>query len=549
MVPPVILLQALLAVGFASQVPAEGRHDEADLLYSTQLRFAADGQPVVTVGLMEGQEVVTLSAGGGLTVMLSGPADSAITLPPGHALTFSARDASAGETRYRVALESLPPSEFAGMVEARHRWTDRGLKVDSIELGGVVGYPSRVLDNRRSFLVESATHPTEAAARARAAELAGEWNLAEVPGVYAEPIKRARGTVLAVDRATGATLRQRDLMAVVAADGGDIEVKRVEYARGYAQHGFQDRAFHGTIIVAIDPSGALAVVNRVPAEEMLRGLVPAETFPSAPGAALDAQAITARGELLAKLGVRHLADPFLVCSEQHCQVYAGKSREEPSTNAAVARTRGLMLFDGDDHLVDSVYSASCGGHSENNEIVWGGQPRAPLRGVADGRSREGLPWSRGQAPSEAELRRFIEHPPRSWCAVTSLGRGSFRWEKTLPDAELDVMVNARHPVGHVTGVEVVGRGVSGRVTAVRFVGTGGEITVERELPVRRLLGNLKSGMFVVDRLAGAWRFVGGGYGHGVGMCQYGAIGMAEHGATAAEILKHYYSGAAVEKVY
>lgn len=549
MVPPTLLLQALLALGFVSQVPAEGRHDESDLLYSTQLRFAADGQPVVTVGLMEGQQTVTLSARGGLTVTLSGPADSAITLPPGHALTFSARDASAGETRFRVALESLPPSEFAAMAEARHRWSDRGLKVDSIELGGVVGYPSRVLDNRRSFLVESVAHATEAAAAARAAELAGEWNLAEMPGVYAEPVKRARGTVLAVDRTTGATIRQRDLMAVTAADGGDVEVKQVEYARGYAQHGFQDRSFHGTIIVAIDPSGELAVVNRVPAEELLRGLVPAETFPSAPDAALEAQAITARGELLAKLGVRHLADPFLVCSEQHCQVYAGKSREEVSTNAAVARTRGLMLFDGDAHLVDSVYSASCGGHSENNEVVWGGQPRAPLRGVADARTRDGLPWSRDQAPTEAELRRFLEHPPKSWCAVTSLGRGSFRWEKSLPDAELDTMVNARHAIGHVTGIEVVGRGVSGRVTAVRFVGTGGEVVVERELPVRRLLGNLKSGMFVVDRQANGWRFVGGGYGHGVGMCQYGAIGMAEHGAKATEILKHYYSGATVEKVY
>jgi stage II sporulation protein D len=549
MVPPALLLQALLAVGFVSQVPAEGRHDEADLLYSTQLRFAADGQPVVTVGLMEGQETVTLSARGGMTVTLSGPADSAVTLPPGHALTFSARDAVAGETRYRVALESLPPSEFAGMVEARHRWADRGLQVEAIELGGVVGYPSRVLDNRRSFLVETLTHATEAAAKTRASELGREWNLPEIPGVYAEPIKRARGTVLAVDRTTGATMRQRDLMAVTAADGGDIEVKRVEYARGYAQHGFQDRSFHGTIIVAIDPSGGLAVVNRVPAEEMLRGLVPAETFPSAPGAALEAQAITARGELLAKLGVRHLADPYLVCSEQHCQVYAGKSREEATTNAAVARTRGLMLFDGDDHLVDSVYSASCGGHSENNEVVWGGQPRAPLRGVADARSRDAIPWSRGSTPTEAELRRFIQDPPKSWCAITSLGRGSFRWEKTLPDAELDLMVNARHPVGHVTSVEVAGRGVSGRVSAVRFVGTEGEVLVERELTVRRLLGNLKSGMFVVDRQAGAWRFVGGGYGHGVGMCQYGAIGMAEHGVKAAEILKHYYSGAAVEKVY
>jgi stage II sporulation protein D len=549
MVPPALVLQGLLAIGFVSQLPVEGRHDESDLLYSTQLRFAADGQPVVTVGLMEGQESVTLSAEGGLSVLLSGPADTTVTLLPGHALTLTARDVTPGETRYRVALESLPPSEFAALTAARQRWGDRGVKVDTIELGGVVGYPGRVLDNRRSFVVESATYESEEAANARAAELAYAMNLPDTPGVYAEPVKRARGTVLAVDRASGVTLRQSDMMAVTAADGGDILVKRVEYARGYSQHGFEDRSFHGTIIVAIDPSGRLAVVNRVPAEEMLRGLVPAETFPSAPAAALDAQAITARGELLAKLGVRHLADPYLVCSEQHCQVYAGKSREEGRTDAAVARTRGLMLFDGDDRLVDSVYSASCGGHSEHNEVVWGGVPHSTLRGVADGRSRDGVPWKAGTVPTDEELLRFLKRPPQSWCAVTSLGGGSFRWERVLPDDELDRMVNARHPIGHVTAIEVEGRGVSGRVTAVRFVGQSGDALVDRELAVRRLLGNLKSGMFVVSRTQGAWRFTGGGYGHGVGMCQYGAIGMAEHGSKAADILKHYYSGAEVEKVY
>ncbi|MCB9729474.1 MAG: SpoIID/LytB domain-containing protein [Deltaproteobacteria bacterium] len=549
MVPPALILPAMMALGLASQVPAEGRHDDADLLYSTQLRFAADGQPVVTVGLMEGQESVTLRAAAGLTVALSGPGDATVTLPPGHALTLSAHDATPGQTRYRVALESLPPSEFAEMAKARHRWTDRGLSVDTMELGGVVGYPARMLDNRRSFLVESAPHATPEAAEARAAELASAWNLATVPGVFAEPVKRATGTVLAVDRATGLTVSQHNLLAVAAADGGPVEVARVEYARGYAQHGFQDRSFHGTIIVAIDPSGRLAVVNRVPAEEMLRGLVPAETFPSAPAAALEAQAITARGELLAKLGVRHLADPYLVCSEQHCQVYAGRSREEARTDAAVARTHGRMLFDGDGQLVDSVYSASCGGHTEDCDAVWGGAARASLRGVPDAPDRADIGWARNEAPTEAQLRRFLEHPPDSWCALTTKGRGSFRWERALPDDELDRMVNARHPIGHVTAIEVQGRGVSGRVTAVRFVGTDGEVVVERELPVRRLLGNLKSGMFVVDREDGRWRFTGGGYGHGVGMCQYGAIGMAERGSSAAAILKHYYSGAKVERVY
>ncbi len=79
--------------------------------------------------------------------------------------------------------------------------------------------------------------------------------------------------------------------------------------------------------------------------------------------------------------------------------------------------------------------------------------------------------------------------------------------------------------------------------------------VHRELPVRRLFGNLNSGLFVLDverdpkgRLT-ALRFTGGGWGHGVGMCQMGAIGRAEHGHDFGRILDHYYSGARVERIY
>ena len=93
------------------------------------------------------------------------------------------------------------------------------------------------------------------------------------------------------------------------------------------------------------------------------------------------------------------------------------------------------------------------------------------------------------------------------------------------------------------------RGVSGRVRHVQFIGEHGVADVHGELRVRRLLGNLKSGMFVVDVVGQTWRFTGGGHGHGVGMSQYGAIGMAERGRSAKQILRHYYNGCKVERTY
>ena len=104
-------------------------------------------------------------------------------------------------------------------------------------------------------------------------------------------------------------------------------------------------------------------------------------------------------------------------------------------------------------------------------------------------------------------------------------------------------------------LRVIARGHGGRVTELRVTGTAGERVIRRELPVRRLFGNLRSGLFVLIRQTDAsgnlkgYTFQGGGFGHGSGMCQQGAIGMAENGRNYREILRHYYRGAEVRRVF
>ncbi len=550
-------LLATLTLSAAS--PPRPLHDEAALLYATQLTFSPDGVPTISVGLMDGQERVSVEAAGGLLVHLSGPARATLRIPGGVPLVAHVEDGVPGETRYRVVLDSARGGDLAALREARARWEARGLAVAVVELGGVVGFPRRVLDNRRTLVVEDNVFPTRAKAEARARTLTRRFELPEELSAFGQPVKHPRGTVVAklgggVGPFAGLALRQASLLRLTSVDGGPITVHRVEYGRGYAHHGFADRAYHGEILLAVDRDARLAVVNRVSAEAVLRGLVPSEIFPTAPAGALQAQAISARGELLAKVGVRHLADPYLVCASQHCQVYSGTSRETPATDRAVRATRGQMLFDASDHLVDSVYSASCGGHTESNENVWEGVPRSPLRGRFDGPGRRRVPWPDGEAPTEAQLRAFLEHPPPTYCGMSPKGAKVFRWRRVFDDADLDRRVNARYPVGHVTAIEALERGVSGRVIRVRFAGDRGEAVVRGELNVRRLLGNLRSGMFVVRHEAatahgGQWVFEGGGWGHGVGLCQHGAIGMAARGKSAADILRHYFAGSRVEKLY
>ena len=110
-------------------------------------------------------------------------------------------------------------------------------------------------------------------------------------------------------------------------------------------------------------------------------------------------------------------------------------------------------------------------------------------------------------------------------------------------------------MGDVNKIVVEERGPGGRLRSLRIEGAKQSARVLRELPVRKRLSNLRSGLFVVDEERDADGTLvavilrGAGFGHGSGMCQQGAIGLAEAGATYKDILAHYYNGAVVKRVF
>jgi SpoIID/LytB domain protein len=264
--------------------------------------------------------------------------------------------------------------------------------------------------------------------------------------------------------------------------------------------------------------------------------------------ALKAQAVTARGEVLAKIGLQHLADPYLLCSEQHCAVYRGRSGEAASTSRAVEATRGEALFAQDGHLVDSVYSAICGGHTEDNENVWGGVPDPNLRGRPD------LLGHASILPSP-DLAAYLDAKLPSACHLSSFTNESrYRWTRRFTAEELN-RLTASLGIGEVQAMGVLERGVSGRAIRLALSGLLGATEIRGELNIRKRFGMLNSSMFVVSAERDAkgrptaWVFKGGGWGHGVGMCQVGAIGRAEAGQSYRDILRFYFSGAEVSRIY
>ncbi len=517
---------ALLGLAVGARGDELSGADKLRVVYSSQFAWTRDGLPIVTVRVMEHRPSVTLSAEG---VRVVPDGEGGPEVRGGATWTVRVVDGKPGRVVVHNVVASFAATDTEKLQAELAKWRAQKIATRTFETGALFAVKGQVLDSRRVLVAAAGT-------------------TGGTP--FPELVERPRGTVEAVDE-HGVVVRNDSILWFEPGPSGLVALADVDNERG----GRETRKYWGKLYVTVDNAGQLAVVNAVPEDKLLAGLVPAEMSASSPPEALKAQAVAARNELLAKIGTRHLTDPYRLCATQHCQVYAGAGREDARATAAVQATRGeLLVRDEGGGLVDAVYSASCGGHGENNEHVWGGAADPSLRGRLDGDAALRARLPKFATIGEAELRAWLALGPSAdgpWCARPKEAQVNFRWQKAIDVAALA----ARVAVGALRDVTVVERGVSGRATRLRLVGDGGDKEIRGELEIRRALGNLKSAMFVLDVARDGSGHVtslaatGGGHGHGVGMCQVGAVGMAAAGKSYGEILRQYYGGAHLRKLY
>lgn len=516
--------------------------DRIDLLYSNQFHFNRRGEPQITVGLAQGLREVRLSAPGGLDVLPSG--DGGTRIEAGGSVLVKLGEGHPAEQRYAIVLQSLPADDARALGRAAERWRGLGLDPAEREVGTVFGVEGKVLDTRQ-ILLTTGDFGSEAAAEREAATLVREH---QALGKLHPLVKsRGHGRLVLEDLERGTVVHADGVSWLSARGEGPLTVHEVPTGAGQTR---ADRQYWGSVYVAVDRHGTLAVVNLVSETDLLAGLVPAEIYASAPHHALQAQAVAARGQLVSKVGTRHLDDPFLLCADQHCQVYAGKGHEHPRTTKAVRDTAGRVLMrPGGTHLVDTVYSANSGGHGEDNDVVWPSPPDPQLRGRPDPL----LPARFTERLREGDLSAWLRQTPKSYSLPDDeAGRAGYRWEVGVDPAAIAGREGVPAGLGPVEAMEVLARGRSGRATSLRLRGKSESYVLRGELKIRRALGGLKSSMFLVEPERdrhGRFRLLGGGHGHGVGLCQHGAMGMARDGKSVEEILAHYYQGATLERLW
>lgn len=328
---------------------------------------------------------------------------------------------------------------------------------------------------------------------------------------------------------------------------------------------YKGKRYRGGITMQSLAESDITLINELSLDEYLYSVVPSEMPSDWPLEALKAQAVAARNYAIVTMG-KHNAHGFDLCSTEHCQAYNGLEQEKDSSTEAVNATKGKFItYNG--KLITAFFHSSSGGHTEDSENVWSAKTDY-IRGVDD---------------------------------KYSLGSPYDNWTIDLERKEIkEKLVKAGYDLGDIIDISILEISPYGRVTKLSIKGTKETKVFEKE-KIRSIMGtralrsiwyklktdadifvtgsltgasqlNRPSNMYVVSAsgkskasspgnlvsvkgssgtkaynvIPGTYTFEGKGFGHGLGMSQYGAKGMAEAGYNYEKILEHYYQGAIVQ---
>jgi len=300
---------------------------------------------------------------------------------------------------------------------------------------------------------------------------------------------------------------------------GDSDLNLISYTGSDGS-----KRYRGSIEFRVE-SGRLTVINELNIEDYLRGVVASEMPASWPVEALKAQAVAARNFALQRVETTRGSSYNVTCN-MSSQVYGGYDAESPATNKAVEDTSGIVMLSGG-NLVAAFFHSSSGGFTENSEDIW--LEKLPyLRWKAD-------PFDKNEAYYNWQINYTVDQ------LKDKLAGAGYKFGKVIDLQELDRTSSG----ARVKKIAVKGEGAAGEPLTVEIYNADN---------IRIALG-LKSALFTFVKkydknknLTGV-SFTGSGWGHGLGISQYGVRGMAEAGYNYQDILKYYYTGAILAKDY
>ncbi|MBD2042881.1 SpoIID/LytB domain-containing protein [Microcoleus sp. FACHB-672] len=315
-----------------------------------------------------------------------------------------------------------------------------------------------------------------------------------------------------------------------------------------------ERLYGGSLRLQPNAYGTYTLVNQVPLETYLRGVVPHEIGEEAPYPAIEAQTILARTYVLRNVR-RFAIDNYQMCANTQCQVYLGLGDTWPDADRAIAATTGQVLVY-QNELIDALYSSTSGGVTAPFNDMWNGPERPYLLPVLDS---VGNVWdlSSQSLASEDNFRRFVniekgfneEGDLFRWREESSLDKMNKDLKRYLQDGN-SALVNFQT----IQELRVLQRSSAGRVLKMAVITDGGVLELEKDEILRAFYAPLST-LFYVEpiyqentKILKGYAFIGGGFGHGVGMSQTGSHKLAKLGWSSERILSFYYPGTQIQPI-
>jgi stage II sporulation protein D len=349
-----------------------------------------------------------------------------------------------------------------------------------------------------------------------------------------------------------------------------IIVKSVIAGRGFHWQKKINLYLSGSLQIRV-VNGYLFVINILPLEQYIACVATSEMSAQCPDAFLQAQTIAARSWLLANIEQKHAQLGIDVCNDDCCQRYQGNGNLSNQAIAATVATAGYVLMH-QQNICDCRYSKSCGGRMETFANVWQGPEQPYLQSRPD--APEKIAKTFPVLDCEESVETWIDTSPPCYCSPAYVPENEllkylgsvdeethyYRWQirQARPDLVQTLNQTLKLNIKKILSFTPISRGPSGRINKLQICfqdknGNTIEHVISGEYTIRKSLysGFLYSSCFYIepDALEDSFIIKGAGWGHGVGLCQIGALGMALHGISCKKILSHYYRGTTVTKIY
>lgn len=360
-------------------------------------------------------------------------------------------------------------------------------------------------------------------------------------------------------------LASGDHLSGLSAERG-VRIDSVVAGRGFHWEKKIQPILPGRLHFSVANDGIL-LINELSVEAYVACVATSEMGAAAPDALLAAQTIVARCWALASVERKHATLNFDVCNDDCCQRYQGTTYlTDYALASAVATQNEVLVYN--DAVIDARYSKCCGGIVEDYTTAWGGKKVPYLTPLwdgpnhPDGLANDDINTLLNYSDAYCSNNRFQKVDLLAMLGKVDVTGSYYRWKQTLQKQVILDNLNKHFNASwsEIFEIIVLKRGASGRISHLRLAGEnqgGDQVTfdLKREYDIRRTFSEsfLYSSAFIIENGATlendtTVNLRGAGWGHGVGLCQIGALGMALEGISYTDILSHYYPNTILTKL-